>query len=232
MVKVRELEKLILFSLLPFVCWVFYPFVIFLMFHFSSFLLLWLPSVFFPPLVTWHPQTEDWFTSMWTAQPLSSVLGIWLWAFSLLISIFSRDSCCCLVAKSRLILCDSMDMGWLFAIPWTWDPCHAPLSMGFSKQEYWSGLPIPFPSDVPHPGIEPASPALAGRFFTTEPPGKTSGTLTGTYRVLTLLSIMDIWKQTYLIRFVNLQIWKTLLTLVAELIFPRIKWHKASVLPI
>ena len=113
MVKVCELEKLILFSLLPFVCCVFYPFVIFLMFHFSSFLLLWLPSVFFPPLVTWHPQTEDWFTSMWTAQPLSSVLGIWLWAFSLLISIFSRDFCCCLVAKSWLTLCDPMDMGSL-----------------------------------------------------------------------------------------------------------------------
>ena len=58
-----------------------------------------------------------------------------------------------------------------FVTPWTvaWQ---APLSMGFSKQEYWSGLPIPFPSDVPHPGIEPASPALAGRFFTTELPAK------------------------------------------------------------
>ena len=44
--------------------------------------------------------------------------------------------------------------------------------MGFSRQEYWSGLPFPSPGDLPDPGIKPASPALAGRFFTTEPPGK------------------------------------------------------------
>ena len=43
--------------------------------------------------------------------------------------------------------------------------------MGFSRQGYWSGLPFPPPGDLPDPGIEPASPALAGRFFTTEPPG-------------------------------------------------------------
>ena len=48
----------------------------------------------------------------------------------------------------------------------------APLSMGFSEQEYWSGLPFPPPGDLPHPGIKPTSPALRGRFFTTEPPGK------------------------------------------------------------
>ena len=49
------------------------------------------------------------------------------------------------------------------------------LSMGFSSQEYWSGLPFPPPRDLPDPGIEPVSlmsPALAGRFFTTAPPGK------------------------------------------------------------
>ena len=46
----------------------------------------------------------------------------------------------------------------------------APLSMGLSKQEYWSGLPCPPPGDLPDPGIKPTSPtspALAGRFFTT-----------------------------------------------------------------
>ena len=42
----------------------------------------------------------------------------------------------------------------------------------FLMQEYWSGLPFPSPGDLPDPGIEPMSPALAGRFFTTEPPGK------------------------------------------------------------
>ena len=46
--------------------------------------------------------------------------------------------------------------------------------MGFSRQEYWRGLPFPSPGDLPDPVIEPASPALAGIFFTTEPPGKPS----------------------------------------------------------
>ena len=48
----------------------------------------------------------------------------------------------------------------------------APLFMGFSRQEYWSRFPRFPPGDLPDPRIEPASPALAGRFFTTEPPGK------------------------------------------------------------
>ena len=58
---------------------------------------------------------------------------------------------------------------WLSETPWT-VTLQAPLSMGFSRQEYWSELPCPPPGDLPDPGIEPtslASPALAGRFFTT-----------------------------------------------------------------
>ena len=52
-----------------------------------------------------------------------------------------------------------------FATPWT--VAHqTPLSMGFPRQEYWSGLPWPPSGDLPNPGIEPASPALAGGFFT------------------------------------------------------------------
>ena len=47
-----------------------------------------------------------------------------------------------------------------------------PLSMEFSRQEYWSGLPFPPSGDLPNPGIKPLSPALTGGFFTTEPPGK------------------------------------------------------------
>ena len=43
---------------------------------------------------------------------------------------------------------------------------------GFSRQEYWSGLPLPSPGDLPNPGIKPESPTLTGGFFTTEPPGK------------------------------------------------------------
>ena len=58
-----------------------------------------------------------------------------------------------------------------FETPWT-GACQAPLSMGFSRQEDCSGLLFPSPGDHPDPGIEPTSPALADRCFTTEPPGK------------------------------------------------------------
>ena len=63
-----------------------------------------------------------------------------------------------------------------FVTPWT-VACQASLFIGFSRQEYWSGLPCPSPGDLPNPGINPASPALAalaGGFFAAEPPGKPS----------------------------------------------------------
>ena len=53
--------------------------------------------------------------------------------------------------------------------------------MGYSRQEFWCGLPFPSPGDLPDPGIKPMSPALASGFFTTEPPGNSvpeSGTKT------------------------------------------------------
>ena len=61
----------------------------------------------------------------------------------------------------------------LSVIPWT-VACQAPLSIEFSRQEYWSGLPIPFPGDLPDLGIEPRSPALQVDSLLTEPPGYTS----------------------------------------------------------
>ena len=63
----------------------------------------------------------------------------------------------------------------LFVTPWT--VAHrVPLSTGFPRQEYWSGLPFPSPGDLPAPGTEPASPALAGRLSPTEPPEKSKPT--------------------------------------------------------
>ena len=50
--------------------------------------------------------------------------------------------------------------------------CQSPLSVGFPREEYWSGLPFHPPGDLPDPGIEPVSPALVGKFFMTAPPGK------------------------------------------------------------
>ena len=68
-------------------------------------------------------------------------------------------ACPCSVAKSCLTL----------ATPWTL-ACQAPLSMGFSREEYWSGLPFPSPGDLP--GIKPGSPALQADSLPTELQGK------------------------------------------------------------
>ena len=59
----------------------------------------------------------------------------------------------------------------LFVTPWA-IACQVPLYLGFPRQEYWHVLPFPPPGHLPDPGIEPTSPALAGRFFTTVSPGK------------------------------------------------------------
>ena len=70
--------------------------------------------------------------------------------------------CCCSVAKLCLTLL------W----PHGLTAHQASLSMGFPRQEYWSGLPFPSPGDLPNPVIKPTSLALAGGFFTAEPPAK------------------------------------------------------------
>ena len=57
--------------------------------------------------------------------------------------------------------------------PWT-VAYQAPLSMGLSRQEYWSGLPFPSPGDLPNPGIEPRSPELQADFLLSAPPGKST----------------------------------------------------------
>ena len=59
----------------------------------------------------------------------------------------------------------------LFATPWT-VAYQAPPSVGFSRQEYWSGLPFPSPGDLSNPGSEPGSPALQADVLPSEPPGK------------------------------------------------------------
>ena len=72
----------------------------------------------------------------------------------------TRSKCVCACVFSRI---------QLFVTPWTVAQ-QAHLSMGFPRQEYWSGLPFPPPGDLPHPGMEfmpPVSPTLAGEFFTS-----------------------------------------------------------------
>ena len=65
----------------------------------------------------------------------------------------------------------SLSHVWLFAAPWT-VAFQAPPSIGFSRQEYWSGLPFPSPGDLPNPGIERRSPALQVDSLPAEPPGQ------------------------------------------------------------
>ena len=82
--------------------------------------------------------------------------------------VFARDyrkkKCVCVL--SHLPVSD-------FVTPWT-VARQVPLSMKFPRQEYWRGLPFPSPGVLPDPGIESMSPALAGGFFTTDPPGMLS----------------------------------------------------------
>ena len=67
-----------------------------------------------------------------------------------------NPSWCCLVESDSFVT--------------LWTVAHqSPLSLGFPRQEYWSGLPFPSPGDLPDPGIKPKSPELASGFFTTEP---------------------------------------------------------------
>ena len=71
----------------------------------------------------------------------------------------------------HFLLLFSLSVVRLFATPWTID-YQAPPSMGFSRQEYWSGLPFPSPKDLPNPRIEPGSPALQADALSSEPPEK------------------------------------------------------------
>ena len=70
----------------------------------------------------------------------------------------------------RSTIVKSLSLVRLFATPWT-VAYQASLSMGFSRQEYWSGLLFPSPGDLPNPGIEPKSPTLQADALPSEPPG-------------------------------------------------------------
>ena len=92
--------------------------------------------------------------------------------------VLQPSSCCvmnvqsfCLPSASFLKRVKSLSRVRLFATPWT-VAYQAPPSMGFSRQEYWSGLLFPSPGDLPNPGIKPRSPALQADALTSEPPGK------------------------------------------------------------
>ena len=85
-----------------------------------------------------------------------------------MMSLTCRCMCVCVCVCVCAQLCSALCNPWTVA-------CQAPLFMEYSRQEYHSGMPFPPPGDLPNPGIQTTFlgyPALAGRFFTTEPPGK------------------------------------------------------------
>ena len=84
-----------------------------------------------------------------------------------------RQTCDCGSEESRgLCVCVSCSVVSDSLRPHGLVACQASLSVGFSRQEYWSGLFFLSPGDLPNPGIKPMSPASAGGFFTTQPPGR------------------------------------------------------------
>ena len=83
-------------------------------------------------------------------------MKVWSW-----VGVWSLDS----LGQSEVKV-KSLSHVQLFATPWT-VAYQAPLSLGFSGHDYWSGLPFPSPGELPNTGIKPASPALAGGLFTT-----------------------------------------------------------------
>ena len=116
-----------------------------------------------PVLITSSPHNSSSGQLQWLLQDLEvHPLAKWFSQWGIL-SLLSPggESLVCLVAQLYLTL----------ATPWT-AVCQAPLSIGFSRQEYLSGLPCPAPGDLPNPGIEPRPPALQADSLPTEPPGK------------------------------------------------------------
>ena len=77
----------------------------------------------------------------------------------------------CFIPFCKDVKVKSLSRVRLFVTPWT-VAYQAPLSMGFSRQEYWSGLPFPSPGEFPDPGIEPGFPALEADALISEPQGK------------------------------------------------------------
>ena len=141
-----------------------------------------------------------WWPNLWLWLPLS--LWIWLLMSQLLLlrTPFHLDAYNIMIHQTWIphpmsLHCAALSHVQLFATPWT--VAHqAPLSTGFSRQEYWSGLPFPSPGDLPDPGIQPtslASPALVGGFCTTEPPAHKSIHILQEYKQKGNLNALEWW---------------------------------------
>ena len=123
-------------------------------------------------------ETDPWCQKYWGLLPLASICK---WANGasshtivvLILAAVAWIPYPLLLAKKIPVCVLVLSRVWLFVIPWT--VAHqAPLSKGFPRQKYWRGLPCPSPGDLSTPGTERTPPALAGEFFTIEPPEKLS----------------------------------------------------------
>ena len=118
---------------------------------------------------TWYEQQKKWYikSSLWNFHwkeliPWGKISTIKIWKWEIILLCWIECMCLCSVWMLNRVQ--------LFATPWT--VAHlAPLSMGFSKQEYWNRLPFPSRGSLPKPGIKPVSPVSSGGFFTMEPAG-------------------------------------------------------------
>ena len=102
--------------------------------------------------------------------PLGMAFTMALWPWLSCHCVWVR-ACVRVCVCARVCVCLSVSGAWLFATPWS-VARQAALSMEFSRQEYWSGLPVSFLGDLPDPGINPRCPALPLDSLPPEPPGK------------------------------------------------------------
>ena len=117
----------------------------------------------------------------------------------LFITVFPEQ---CLTISRKIVSVSHSVMSDSCVTPWT-VACQAPLSMEFSRKEYWSGLPFPSPWDLPNPGIKSGSPALQADSLPSEPPGKPnkkqtiSNCLLNEWNHLTLLGEIKAWRMCF-----------------------------------
>ena len=151
-------------------------------------ILFWPLEDTFPSAFALHPcssaESSPWFKGWWAFLPVMTSVSLQLHRFctsdflefdnfpTFWLYTSSVSTGHCILSESgiflkalRACLLSRFSHVWLFATLWT-IACQAPLSMGFSRQEYWSWLPCPPPGDLPE-SMSLMSPALAGRFFTT-----------------------------------------------------------------
>ena len=114
---------------------------------------------------------ESWFISVFLIQePWNQIKPFWRHDRDFRYGVFQITKSSFRLLKAKKSKCQSLSPVQVFVTPWT-VACQAPLSLGFSRQEYWKGLPVPSPGDLPDPRTEPRSPAWQADTLPSEPWG-------------------------------------------------------------